>query len=65
MLAKAAGATTIITSSSDEKLEVMKDKYGPDHVINYKTTPDWAVEAKRVTGVVEWTTSSRMEGLVL
>jgi NADPH:quinone reductase-like Zn-dependent oxidoreductase len=50
MLAKAAGATTIITSSSDEKLKLVKEKYGPDYVINYKTTPDWAAEAKRVTG---------------
>jgi len=50
ILAKAAGATTIITSSSDEKLQLVKDKYGPDHVINYKMTPDWAAEAKKMTG---------------
>ena len=50
ILAKAAGATTIITSSSDEKLQLVKDKYGPDYVINYKTTPDWAAEAKKITG---------------
>lgn len=40
VFAKAAGATTIITSSSDEKLAYMKEKYGVDHVINYKKTPD-------------------------
>ncbi|KAI0066856.1 NAD-P-binding protein [Artomyces pyxidatus] len=37
VLAQAAGATTIVTSSSDEKLE----KLGATHTINYKKTPDW------------------------
>jgi NADPH:quinone reductase-like Zn-dependent oxidoreductase len=41
MLAKAAGAITIITSSSDDKLKMAKSKYGVDHTINYKTTPEW------------------------
>ncbi|KAJ9491855.1 hypothetical protein VN97_g1399 [Penicillium thymicola] len=50
VLAKAAGATTIITSSSDEKLAYVKEKYGVDHVINYKKTPDWAAEAQKITG---------------
>ena len=50
VLAKAAGATTIITSSSDEKLQHVKEKYGVNHVINYKKTPDWAAEAQRITG---------------
>jgi NADPH:quinone reductase-like Zn-dependent oxidoreductase len=50
MLAKAAGAITIITSSSDEKLKLVKDKYGADHVINYKKTPDWASEVNRISG---------------
>ncbi|KAG1708707.1 hypothetical protein DVH05_022333 [Phytophthora capsici] len=48
-LAKAAGAVTIVTSSSDEKLEFVKDKFGVDHVINYKTTPNWAEEVRRFT----------------
>ncbi|TMW63292.1 hypothetical protein Poli38472_002233 [Pythium oligandrum] len=48
-LAKAAGATTIITSSSDEKLQFVKEKLGVDHVINYRTTPDWAEEVLRLT----------------
>ncbi|RWL17077.1 MAG: NAD(P)-dependent alcohol dehydrogenase, partial [Mesorhizobium sp.] len=39
-LAKAAGATVIITSSSDEKLERAK-ALGADHLINYRSTPDW------------------------
>jgi NADPH:quinone reductase-like Zn-dependent oxidoreductase len=39
-LAKAAGATVIITSSSDEKLERAK-VLGADHLINYRRTPAW------------------------
>ena len=46
---KAAGATTIITSSSDEKLQYVKKNFGVDHTINYKTTPDWAEEARKLT----------------
>ncbi|GMF29782.1 unnamed protein product [Phytophthora lilii] len=48
-LAKAAGAITIVTSSSDEKLKFVKEKFGVDHVINYRTTPDWAAEVRRFT----------------
>ena len=48
MLAKAAGAVTIITSSSDEKLAYVKQKYGADFTINYKKTPDWAAEVKKL-----------------
>lgn len=43
-LAKAAGATVIATSSSDEKLKRVKEM-GADHVINYKTTEDWGKKA--------------------
>ncbi len=39
-LAKAAGAEVIVTSSSDPKL-IRAKAHGADHVINYKTTPDW------------------------
>lgn len=46
-IAAAAGATTIVTSSSDEKLEKAK-QVGATHTINYCTTPDWASEAKRI-----------------
>ncbi|XXH05653.1 hypothetical protein Hte_012088 [Hypoxylon texense] len=49
VFAKAAGATTIITSSSDEKLEYVKAQFGVDHTINYKTHPDWAAEVQRIT----------------
>ncbi len=47
--AKAAGATVIATSSSDEKLERLK-KLGADHLINYKQTPEWGLKAKELTG---------------
>jgi NADPH:quinone reductase-like Zn-dependent oxidoreductase len=49
IFAKAAGATVIMTSSSDEKLEVVKAKYGAHHGINYQKTPDWAEEALKIT----------------
>lgn len=48
-IAKAAGATVIATSSSDEKLERVK-AMGADHVINYRTTPEWGAEAARLAG---------------
>lgn len=49
--AKAAGLRTIITSSSDEKLARAKD-LGVDETINYRITPDWEQEARRLTGGV-------------
>jgi NADPH:quinone reductase-like Zn-dependent oxidoreductase len=49
ILAKAAGATTVITSSSDEKLEYVRSKLGADETINYKTHPDWSAEVQRIT----------------
>lgn len=49
ILAKAAGAKTIITSSSDEKLAQVQKTYGADHVINYKTTPEWSKEVLKIT----------------
>ena len=49
--AKAMGARVISTSSSDEKLAKLKE-LGADHLINYKTTPNWGDEAKKLTGGV-------------
>ncbi|KAJ6149496.1 hypothetical protein N7471_000695 [Penicillium samsonianum] len=46
-IARAAGAVTIITSSSDEKLAKAKE-LGATHGINYRTS-DWAAEVKAVT----------------
>ncbi|MHA7651679.1 zinc-dependent alcohol dehydrogenase family protein [Mycobacterium sp. ML4] len=47
-LAQTLGATTILTSSSDDKLKVGSD-LGATHLINYRTTPGWDVEVKRRT----------------
>lgn len=48
-LAKAAGAAVIATSSSDEKLEKLR-QLGADHVINYRSQPKWGAAAKQWTG---------------
>ncbi|KAL4966723.1 zinc-dependent alcohol dehydrogenase family protein [Aspergillus stella-maris] len=50
LLAKAAGAIPIITSSSDTKLAAVQSKYGFDHTVNYKTHPTWSKEVLRLTG---------------
>jgi NADPH:quinone reductase-like Zn-dependent oxidoreductase len=47
-LARALGATVILTSSSDDKLKIGSD-LGATHLINYRTTPEWETEVKRLT----------------
>jgi NADPH:quinone reductase-like Zn-dependent oxidoreductase len=47
-LAKARGATVILTSSSDEKLEVGRS-LGADLLVNYCSTPDWEHEVRELT----------------
>ena len=47
--AKAMGATVIATSSSDEKLERLR-QLGADHVINYRAQPKWALAVAELTG---------------
>jgi NADPH:quinone reductase-like Zn-dependent oxidoreductase len=37
------------TSSSDKKLAYVKEKYGVDHTINYKSHPEWAKEVLKIT----------------
>lgn len=49
--AKLLGARVIATSSSDAKLERVK-AMGADHLVNYKTTPDWAKAVRELTGGV-------------
>jgi len=46
--AHAAGYRTLITSSSDEKLERAR-ALGADHVVNYRTTPDWSKPVREAT----------------
>ena len=48
-MAKALGAKVIATSSSDEKLERAR-ALGADETINYRTTPEWGKEVRRLTG---------------
>jgi NADPH:quinone reductase-like Zn-dependent oxidoreductase len=47
-LARTRGATVILTSSSDDKLKVGSD-LGATHLVNYRTSPDWETEVKRLT----------------
>jgi len=48
-IGKMMGARVIVTSSSDEKLERAR-RLGADETINYRATPDWAKEVRRLTG---------------
>jgi NADPH:quinone reductase-like Zn-dependent oxidoreductase len=47
-IARMHGATVILTSSSDEKLERGR-RLGANHAINYKSTPDWDKAVKDLT----------------
>jgi len=47
--AKASGATVILVSSSDAKLERGRG-LGADHLVNYKATPDWDKAVLETTG---------------
>ena len=47
-LAKLQGATVILTSSSDEKLERGRE-LGAAHTINYRSTPEWDTEVLKLT----------------
>ncbi|WP_334164500.1 zinc-dependent alcohol dehydrogenase family protein [Phenylobacterium sp.] len=47
--AHAAGYRTLITSSSDDKLERARG-LGADHLVNYRQTPDWSKPVREATG---------------
>jgi NADPH:quinone reductase-like Zn-dependent oxidoreductase len=47
-IATMSGATVILTSSSDQKLDRGR-RLGATHTINYKSTPDWDKSAKDIT----------------
>ena len=49
--AKMVGAKVIITSSNEQKMERLKEM-GADHVINYRTEPNWGEVAKELNGGV-------------
>ncbi|MEZ3135333.1 NAD(P)-dependent alcohol dehydrogenase [Stutzerimonas kunmingensis] len=46
--AKMAGATVFATSSSDAKLERLREM-GADHLINYRSTPAWGETVRKMT----------------
>jgi NADPH:quinone reductase-like Zn-dependent oxidoreductase len=48
-IARLFGAETYVTSSSDEKLEQAR-ALGAHHTINYRTSPDWWREVRKLTG---------------
>lgn len=48
-LSKALGARTIITSSSDRKLQ-QAIELGADDTVNYQTHPEWQKEVRQLTG---------------
>ena len=52
LLAKAAGARVVVTSSSDDKLERMR-KLGADVTVNYRTDPEWGKVVMEQTGGVD------------
>jgi NADPH:quinone reductase-like Zn-dependent oxidoreductase len=47
--AKMAGATVVITSSSEAKLENAK-ALGADHLVNYREVPEWGRRVAELTG---------------
>ena len=52
MIAKALGANVVATSSSETKLERLKEM-GADILINYREEPEWGVRARELTGGVD------------
>lgn len=48
-IAQAAGAKTIVTSSSDLKLKHVQEVYKATHTINYKKCPNWEEEVLKLT----------------
>lgn len=49
ILAKAAGAKTIITCSSESKLKYVQDTWDADFTVDYKTNPKWSEEVLNIT----------------
>lgn len=49
LLAKAAGARVVVTSSSDDKLEQMR-RFGADVTVNYRRNAEWGREVVEKTG---------------
>ena len=48
-IAKAVGAKAIVTSSSDKKIAKAVEEYGAAGGVNYRHTPEWAPEVRKLT----------------
>jgi NADPH2:quinone reductase len=48
-IGKALGARVIAAAGSDDKLRVVAEQYGLDHLVNYQS-PGWKDDVKRITG---------------
>lgn len=48
-IAKHLGAHTLMTTSSAEKAEIVKERFGVDATLDYRS-PDWPKEARKITG---------------
>jgi NADPH2:quinone reductase len=48
-IGKLLGAKVIATAGSDEKLQTLQKLYGVEHVINYRTNPNWRESVKELT----------------
>ncbi len=49
-IGKALGAKIIATGGNDDKLAVLREKYGVEHTINYREDTKWKDTVKRMTG---------------
>src|SRR5436309_13859053 len=44
------GARIVATGGDDGKLARLRELYGVEHLVNYKTNPDWKEAVKAITG---------------
>lgn len=49
-MAKAVGCNVIAAGGTDEKLRIVREEFGADHVVNYTTTPKFRDAVKAMTG---------------
>ena len=48
-IAQAVGATIVATTSSDAKIDRLRE-LGADHIVNYVAEPEWGRQVRKVTG---------------
>ena len=49
-IARLHGARVIATSSSDEKLVMLRDRFGVTDLVNYRTIPQWGRRVRELSG---------------